>query len=160
MPPLPAVGGIWSERLRRPMSLHNSLGVTPSLRHPALKPRPVVPTAEPLRRFCEHVARTYRIDDARGYPANLFDLRQYVDVNSETYFFRISKAVAAAASDPALKRCNRDYETQWTRAITIRMVGAEAAAIDRMIETLQLERLLIEYATSCSAFNFQPAGSA
>lgn len=89
----------------------------------------------------------------------MLDLRQYVDVNSETYFFRISQAVAAAVSDPELKRCNREYETQWARAITIRMVGAEVASIDRMIRTLQLQRLLIEYATSRSAFNFQPAGS-
>jgi hypothetical protein len=105
-----------------------------------------------LRRFCEHVARTYRIHEERGYPANLFDLRQYLAANSDTYFFRITRAVDAALSDPVLKQCNRDHEHRWRRVISARLVGAEAESVGRIIQTLQLERLLIEHAMSQAAF--------
>ena len=108
-----------------------------------------------LLRFCGCVARTYRIDESRGYPANLFDLRQYLAMNSDTYFFGITRAVDAALSDPDLKQSNRDNELRWRRVITARLLGAEVEAVDRIIQALQLERLLIEHAMSRSAFTFE-----
>ena len=108
-----------------------------------------------LRLFCKRVAATYRIERASGYPADVFALRQYLSARSATYFFRISSSVDRALTDPLFKVCNKRNTDRWRSVISTHLIGGELAANIRLIETLQLERLLIEHATSVSAFRFE-----
>lgn len=100
-----------------------------------------------LRLFCRRVSRTYRVHQILGFPADMIDLRQYVDWRSGTYFFRIAKTVTEYIDDPSLRSFNHDRMRDWSRLLRVRVVGGDLRpVVTRMIETLELERLMIEMA--------------
>lgn len=101
---------------------------------------------------------------AFGYPASLAELRQYIVHHSDVYFYGIAMKVDRALTDPDLKESNSEHMESWRRACSLRLVGSELGSIPRMIDTLLMERLLIEHAFALSAFRFDSveelAGSA
>lgn len=107
-----------------------------------------------LRLFCRNVALTWCAHRSHGYPASLVELRQYVNARSDTYFWRIARTVDESLTELELKLSNWENGQRWGRLCRLRVVGTELEAIPRMIEALQLERLLIEHAFSSSAFRF------
>ena len=110
-----------------------------------------------FRLFCRCVAITYRIHQTRGYPADRKYMRHFLAMRSATFFFRISRRVDRALLDPALKRTNAEYRERWMHLLGIRLLGGESQNVARLIETLELQRLLIEFAFHRSAFRFSAA---
>lgn len=104
--------------------------------------------------FCRCVAVTYRIHQTKGYPADRKYLRHFLAVRSATYFYRVSHKLDAALTDPDLKRSNAANRDRWRRLTGIALLGAEAQHVGRLIETLELQRLLIEHAFDRSAFRW------
>jgi hypothetical protein len=107
-----------------------------------------------LSHFCKSVSRTYRIDSAHGYPANVIDLMQYQTFDSDTYFPRIADTVDELLRDYDLRLCNQETLADWRRLLSTRIVGAESPAIRCMIRVLESERLLIEHSCAELAFRF------
>jgi hypothetical protein len=110
--------------------------------------------ATSLSRFCSQVARTYRIDAALGYPANLIDLKQYMTSDSETYFPWIADTFDEVIRDDELRLCNHRNLSSWRRVLPTQMDRAEPSLIGSMITVLESERLLIEHGCAQSAFCF------
>jgi hypothetical protein len=105
-----------------------------------------------LELFCEKVAETYRIHTDRGYPEDLNDLVQYLLPQSDIAFERIAGIVGCLLLDASLKLANLECVSRWQRLCRVCAVGAATGAVPQMIEVLQHERLLIEYAYFVAAF--------
>ncbi|HET7338365.1 MAG TPA: hypothetical protein VFK22_02355 [Candidatus Dormibacteraeota bacterium] len=110
-----------------------------------------------FRLFCRCVAVTYRIHQTHGHPAARKYMRHFLATRSSTFFFRISHRVEKALVDGDLKKTNANYRDRWARLLAIRLVGEDYETIGRLIETLELQRLLIEFAFHRSAFGFSDA---
>ena len=110
-----------------------------------------------FRVFCRCVAITYQVHQARGYPADRKYMRHFMAFRSALYYFRVSHRVERALMDPELKRQNEDYRDRWLRLLRVNLVGGAAEHVRRQIETLELQRLLIEFAFDRSAFGFSGA---
>jgi DNA-binding CsgD family transcriptional regulator len=114
----------------------------------------VVTEKAALELFCWNVAGTYVVHVDDGYPADLNELGQYLAPDSQMQFERIAHTVEESLLDPTLKACNAGNLTRWQRVSRIWVVGSAAAAIPRMIDVLQQERMLIEEGLHSYAFRF------
>lgn len=112
-----------------------------------------------FRLFCRCVAVTYRIHQTRGYPADRRYVRHFLATQSATYFFRISHRVDKALTDPDMRRSNAEYRDRWARLLGVWLVGGEPHHVGRLIETLELQRILIEFAFHRSAFRFSSSAA-
>jgi hypothetical protein len=105
-----------------------------------------------LRLFCRRVAGVYAVNAAPAKPANLMLLTQFLAVQSDSYFFRICDLIRRSTDDVAVRRANEQHRERWQRLLSIRVLGDENEHVRRLIATLELQRLLIEFAFAESIF--------
>jgi hypothetical protein len=99
-----------------------------------------------LQLFCRRVAGLYIAYAALGKGASIVAVVPFLTLSSDTYFYRICDLVHHAARDEDVRRANEGHREQWRRVLSMRVVGSDPERLSRLITTLELQRLLIEFA--------------